>query len=334
MTEMSLGKIRGLQQIADAGGIFTICAMDHRGSFAAMINREHPETVSEEDITARKMELCATLGVCSSAVLLDPIYGAAQSISRSILPRGAGLLVSIEATGYSDTPQGRRTGLLEDWGVARIKRMGAQAVKILIYYRSDLKEAALAQRETVARVAADCVRYDIPFLVEPVRYPVGNDKDDAARFAARKGEMVIQAARDITALPVDVLKSEFPADLKYEKDEGRLAELCAALNAATPVPWVVLSAGVNFDLFRRQVEIACRAGASGFLAGRAIWQEGMAITDAAERGCFLRTVAADRMKILSEIAARTAQPWYRKMGLAAASLAPVDGGWYRGYAGL
>jgi tagatose 1,6-diphosphate aldolase len=334
MMGLTLGKIRGLQQITDTGGIFTICAMDHRGSFAAMIDKNHPETVRSEVIEARKMELCATLGPHSSAVLLDPIYGAAQCINRSALPRGIGLLVSIEATGYSDRPEGRHTGLLEHWGVAQIKRMGAQAVKILVYYRFDLKEAARAQRETVAQVAEDCRKHDIPFLVEPVRYPVGDDKGNPARFAGRKGEMVIQAARDMTALPIDVLKSEFPADLNYEKDEGRLDMLCTALNEATPAPWVVLSAGVNFDTFRRQVEIASRAGASGFLAGRAIWQEAMVIPEAVERRRFLETVAVERMNVLKEIATKWAQPWYRKLGLTAAALTDVDDSWYRRYGNI
>ena len=38
-------------------------------------------------------------------------------------------------------------------------------------------------------------------------------------------------------------------------------------------PWVMLSAGASAENFRKVLQYAYRAGASGFLAGRAIWWE-------------------------------------------------------------
>jgi tagatose-1,6-bisphosphate aldolase len=109
------------------------------------------------------------------------------------------------------------------------------------------------------------------------------EKASPTRFAKTKPGLVIETARQITALPIDVLKAEFPADIESEPDEGRLLELCRELDRASRLPWVLLSAGVGFELFRKQVEIACKAGASGFLAGRALWQEGVGIRSRAER---------------------------------------------------
>jgi len=94
---------------------------------------------------------------------------------------------------------------------------------------------------------------------------------------------------------------------------------------------VVLSAGVDFEPFCQQVEIACQNGASGFLAGRAIWQEAMHIDKARERIKFLATVGADRLKKLNEIAAKYATPWYKKLGLTSGELAPTAEGWYQQY---
>jgi tagatose 1,6-diphosphate aldolase len=74
-------------------------AIDHRGSLKEMINKEHPEKVTYDDIVTRKLELCGTLAKYASAVLLDPVYGAAQCISKGVLSPDTGLLVSIEATG-------------------------------------------------------------------------------------------------------------------------------------------------------------------------------------------------------------------------------------------
>ncbi len=331
MKRLSIGKISGLQQIANPDGIFTICAMDHRGSLRSMINEEKPAEVNYEEMVERKLELCSTLAKYASAVLLDPIFSAAQCISHSVLPSSTGLLVSIEASGYGGEKEHRLTKLLDEWSVEKIKRMGASAVKILVYYRPDLKQLANEQLNTINTVALECIKYDLPFLVEPKSYPVGNEVNNPREFAALKEKLVIQTARDITALPIDVLKAEFPADLRYQKDKSKLIELCHQLDRSSQVPWVILSSGVDFELFCQQVEIASQTGASGFLGGRAIWQEAMSLDDRRERVHYLSTVGADRLRRLTEIASKYAVPWYQKLGISAHELAQTTERWYKEY---
>jgi tagatose 1,6-diphosphate aldolase len=331
MEGITVGKLRGLQQIASPDGVLTICAMDHRGSFRNMINPANPQSVSYDEMVKRKLELCSTFAPIATAVLIDPLFGAAQCISQGTLPGSTGLLVSIEATGYSGSKEHRVTELLEGWGVEKIKRMGASAVKMLVYYRPDLKELAAKQLQIVRSVAEDCIEYDIPFLVEPVSYPVGSEVDHPEEFAGHKPEIVIETAREMTALPIDVLKAEFPADLRYNSDRTELLELCRQLDSASRVPWVILSAGVDFNAFYQQVEIACQAGASGFLGGRALWQEAIDITDAQKRVEFLSTTGVDRIKRLSEVTHKYATPWYRKYGASPAELTTISEGWFQRY---
>ena len=331
MKRLSIGKIRGLQQIANSDGIFTICAMDHRGSLRRMIDEDNPAEVSYEEMVKRKLELCSSLAKHASAVLLDPIFGAAQCISRSILPKNTGLLVSIEATGYHGDREHRLTNLIDNWSVEKIKRMGASAVKILVYYRPDLTELASKQLNTINMIASECIKYDLPFLVEPLSYPIGNEINNPREFATLKDQLVIQTARDITALPIDVLKAEFPADLHYKQDKSELINLCNQLDKSSQVPWAILSAGVNFEIFYQQVEIACQAGASGFLGGRAIWQEAMHIDDARQRIQYLSTTATDRLKRLIEIANKYAVPWYKRLGVTAQELTTISERWHEEY---
>ena len=332
MTRLSVGKIRGLQQISTSEGIFIICAMDHRGSLKEMIEKEQlDDDVDYQQIVEHKLELCAALAPYASAVLLDPNYGAAQCISGGLLPGHTGLLVSIEATGYESNPKGRITTLLDGWSVEKIKRMGASAVKILVYYRPDLPEVADKQLKTIKTVAEECLKYDIPFLVEPKTYLTKGEDTEKLQFAARKPGLVIDTARQITSLPIDVLKAEFPADPQYETDRAKLLQLCKQLDEASQVPWVILSAGVDYETFKKQVKIACQAGASGFLGGRAIWQEAIHFTDKKERVKFLSTTVTDRLKTLVDIATKYAVPWYRKLGIKANELAAVQENWYINY---
>ena len=329
--QLTIGKIRGLQQIATPSGHLVMCAMDHRSGLVSMMEGIHHGAPDYAEIVQMKLDICSVLGTHSSGILLDPEYGASQCIASGVLRGQTGLLVSIEATGYQKDPTGRLTVLLKDWSVEKIKRMGASAVKMLVYFRPDITKLAAKQLEVIAGVAGDCIKYDIPLLVEPKTYRVEGETLDSAAFASSLPQMVIETARQITALPIDVLKAEFPADLKYEQDADRLAGYCRQLDQASAVPWVILSAGVDYDTFKRQVTIACQAGASGFLGGRAIWQEATEIESRDGMLSFLSGVAVKRMQELAEITGRYARPWYSKFGLSGEKLADTGAGWYSRY---
>jgi tagatose 1,6-diphosphate aldolase len=307
----SVGKIRGLQQIADVRGIFAMCAMDHRGSMREMIDPKAPEQVSAEALAERKLELAEILGPVSTAVLLDPIFGAAQAIISGVLPGRTGLIVSLEESGYERGSEGRLTTLIKDWSVERARRMGASAVKVLLYYRPDLASSQ-RQREIVAQVSADCIRWELPFVLEPLIYQATERERDPAILAARRQDLVITSARELTALSVDVLKAQFPVDTRFEQDTGRMQDACRQLDAASRVPWVLLSAGVSYDEFTRQVIFALQAGASGFLGGRAVWEEGLRMLDGRERRKWLETVGVDRMRRLHDLAGEYGAPWNKR----------------------
>jgi tagatose 1,6-diphosphate aldolase len=309
----------------------TMCAIDHRGALKRALNEKNPDAVNYLDIVDFKLDLCQVVAPFASAVLLDPEYGAGQAIAAGLLPASKGLLVSMEKTGYTGDSTARITEPLPGWSVKKAKRMGASAVKLLIYFRPDLKNVAPKQLDLVARLADQCLEEDIAFLVEPVSYPIEEAGTSAKKFAEIKPGLVIETARKITALPIDVLKAEFPADIKFEQDEGKLLGLCQELNQASRLPWVLLSAGVDFNSFKKQVEIACKAGASGFLAGRALWQEGAQIRSRDERMNFFRNTAAPRLEKLAEIADNYGKPWYSRVEAENGKFALVTEGWYRSY---
>jgi len=335
--KISSGKLRGLQQLADSKGIMTMCAIDHRGALKRALNERNPDAVSYQEMVDFKLDLCQAVAPFASGILLDPEYGAAQAIAAGIMPGPKGLLVSLEKSGYTGDSMARITELLPGWSVKKIKKMGASAVKLLIYFRPDLKGIASKQLDLVARIADQCLDEDIAFLVEPVSYPVEEEERinqgeaPSRKFAEIKPELVIETARQISALPVDVLKAEFPADITFERDEVKLLELCQELDRASRLPWVLLSAGVDFASFRKQVEMACKAGASGFLAGRALWQEGAQSHSQERRADFFQNTAVPRLKELAEVANRYGKPWYSGLEAEKGRFSPVAEGWYRGY---
>ena len=77
-------------------------------------------------------------------------------------------------------------------------------------------------------------------------------------------------------------------------------------------PWVVLSQGVERDRFEPAVRAACLEGASGFLAGRALWSDVVGVEDV--RGQ-LRERSAPRLRSLIETVEAVGRPWTRTMSL-------------------
>lgn len=157
---ISVGKLRGLQQLADSQGMMTMCAIDHRGALKRALNEKNPDAESYQDMVDFKLDLCQAVSPFASAILLDPEYGAGQAIAAGLMPGTKGLLVSMEKTGYAGDSAAKITELLPGWSVKKVKRMGASAVKLLIYFRPDLKNVASKQLDLVARLADQCIEQE------------------------------------------------------------------------------------------------------------------------------------------------------------------------------
>lgn len=300
---MSLGKIRRLEQCADGSNRFVMLAADQRGNLRKALNPDNPGSVDSRALSGFKVDLMTSLSGEATAVLLDPEYGAAQSIAAGAIAGTAGLIVALEETGYIESPYDRRSKILPGWSAAQAEAIGASAAKLLVYYHPDAAGAAV-QEALIAETAVECARVELPLIVEPLSFPL----DDRALNNDERRYVVAETARRLGWIDgVDVLKMEFPA-LPDEPETWEAA--CADLHAAAPVSWVLLSAGVDFDTFARQAQVACDAGASGVLAGRAVWKEAATLPRDG-RLAFFATTGRTRMRALAEIVRSHAHPWRR-----------------------
>jgi tagatose 1,6-diphosphate aldolase len=297
-TYITAGKLKGISRLADAEGKLRMLAIDQRGSLQTMlanaIAKDKKEIGYAELATAKRLVTFA-LSPYFSATLIDPEFGVPESLKY--LGKNSALLVATEKSGTESVGyQGRekKTILLDGWSVEKIKKIGADAAKLLIYYRPDSSQEIKEYQEQVVRtVGSECKKFDIPFVLEPVGFAFKDDEPstDSANFAKKKPEMVINSAKEFSKeeYGVDILKLEFPVNLKFvkefhrgcfdgkERDEVysvRDAETaCYEVTKTSRVPWIILSAGVDIEEFVYNVKIASNNGASGYLAGRAVWKE-------------------------------------------------------------
>lgn len=122
-----------------------------------------------------------------------------------------------------------------------------------------------------------------------VRPPRCGDKFD-------REQAIIDAAKELGDSGADLYKVEMPL---YGK--GARSDLLTAsqrLNGHINMPWVILSSGVDEKLFPRAVRVAMEAGASGFLAGRAVWSSVIGLPDTE---LMLRDVSAPKLQRLGDI---------------------------------
>jgi len=322
MKTLSIGKYRGLQQCSFTNGAIAVMALDHRQSLRNALNPIAPDKVSDEELSGFKQQVVSALAPDSSAVLLDPEFGAAQCVVSNSLPGGTGLVTSIEATGYTGDPTARQSQVLPGWSIAKARRMGASAIKLLVYYHPEAESAPQIEA-LVRQVSLDCIKEDLLFFLETLSY--SPDPTQKKLPADERRRVVIETARCLTIPGVDILKAEFPLDIKVEADESLWARACAELSEASNAPWVLLSASVDFETFLRQVAVACRAGATGVAVGRAVWQEAPALRGE-ERQHFLEKIARTRMRRLSALCTALARPWME-------FYTPVQAGsdWYKSY---
>jgi tagatose 1,6-diphosphate aldolase len=250
-------RAEGLDRLATRGGQFAILALDHVRSFATTLRPNDPDSLTPDETLETKERLIAGLARDASAVLIDPGL-AVSRLEAGASPLAAGLIVGIEDGDYEAAVASPR--LLPGWTVERAARLGADAVKISVGFDAD-GDTAVAER-FVRETVRECELADLPLFCEPL----APDRDGADR-----ARQVLEGIRRFGGLGADVLKIQFPCDTEEHQSRDRWAEACAEADELSVAPWALLSEGRAFEEFRELLSIACQAGASGFLAGRAIW---------------------------------------------------------------
>jgi tagatose 1,6-diphosphate aldolase len=330
------GKLRGLQRISNENGTLTMVALDQNNSMIDMIKSSGLDPTFDAIVEA-KVHLARRLAPAGSALLVDAYYGAWNTVASYALPRHTGLLIRVERSGGEKNAKGAPLGAVEPgWSVAKIKRLGADAVKLLAQFEPTEPNSAEHQFEFIRKIYEECQKHDILFLLETVAFNFdvdGKEGKKSKTFLDRKAATVIDSAKWVSRY-CDIYKAEFPGTFGHETD-AQLQENLDKLNAVCERPWVLLSAGVDFPAYKKQVEMAMKAGASGVLGGRAFWKEYFLKTKFEERDAFAKGECVSRVKQIDDIVKAQGKSWHSRYGLSMEDLQNMRAceGWHARYAG-
>ena len=267
-------------------GRYLMLALDHRGSFKKLFNPGNPDAVSDAKVIELKECILRSLKDQFSGVLLDPVFGLPAYKKALEGQEGPPYVLSLEESGYEERAGDRYSRL--QYEAKQLKEWGASGTKLLLFFDPQGKSAEY--QIDIAKTALEESRSQgIPFFLEIVTYGKGRD-------SANAGEATLQTMRMLLARDVkpDVWKLEFPGSSEFAK---KVTELAAE------TPWILLTRGVSFLQFAKELEISVQNGAVGFLAGRAVWQEVTEFQDV-EQEEFLDEIVPSRFAEISEIVLR------------------------------
>ncbi|MEM7198258.1 MAG: tagatose 1,6-diphosphate aldolase, partial [Pseudomonadota bacterium] len=292
-----------------------------------------------QEVAQFKNMLVEQLQAQASAMLLDPHYAIPRSVGHFDPKKG--LIVTLEDSQFQDTQYGRLSSQIDDWSVVKIKRMGADALKVLAWYRPDApKHICQAQQDFAKQIGEECARYDIPFLFELLLYPLANDEEqtqDYVEMAAKKSDHVMQSLHDFSGpeFGIDIFKLESPINASSLEKVDNAQDAFDEMGQLVGRPWVMLSAGAGKAEFKKILEHAFSAGASGFLAGRAIWMDAFAhYPDWQKIEQELAGGANDYMRDICELCDAQAKNWqtHSCYGQNGAEFSPSDANFRHDYA--
>ena len=278
-----------LDALARPSGTFLMVAMDQRESLRTML-REHGHDATDERLRSFKLAVARELGPHASGLLIDDAYGR-EIVEEAVrlVPPSCGVLLAVDLL---DQEPG---AIVEDTRLDEraVLPAGIAALKLLVIWRDDERRGERV--EMSRRFVALAERHGVLSVLEPV-----------VRHEDREWA-IVEAARELGAVRPSLYKCQVP--FGGEAEPAAITARCREIDAALPCPWVVLSQGVEPAVFPAAVEAACKGGASGMLAGRAVWTATLGADDPTE---LLRTRSVPRLQELAAIVDAHGRPWRRK----------------------
>ncbi len=291
--------VPSLAAIARESGTFAMVAMDQRESLRTMFDDAGAGRPGDEVLTRFKLDVGATLGPFASGFLIDREFGFEAVRADGFLPPGCGLILAADSLQQEAGGPVQETEVDEAVVAADADLAGVAAIKLLVIWRRDDRRAHRV--EMARRFIAAARQRGVLSVLEPV---VRATSAELAEGSWDTDEAIREAARELSALGSSLYKVQVPRSGRGTPEELRSA--CEQLGEAITGPWVVLSQGVDLQDFAKAVTAACQAGASGFLAGRALWSDAVGQGDVATR---LRELSVPRLQRLVEIVDQHARPW-------------------------
>ena len=288
---------RALTSLARPSGALAMVAVDQREALRGMFAAHQATPVTDSQLTQFKVDVARELSPFASALLVDQEFGIDAIIDQKVLAPTCGLIAAADLLVGPAGGAATDTAVDLDVDPLRMRDIGSVGLKFLILWRND--ESPESRSKLVDEFNQLCEKSGLPSIIEVIVKP----PTDTSRSFDREEELII-AAKEAANWKADLYKAEVP--FHGEGDMLAITRNAQRITEAVGTPWVVLSNGVKAPFFADAVKACAQGGASGFLAGRAVWADIVGSTDIPAA---LREVSIPRLEKLAEIVDQYARPW-------------------------
>jgi sulfofructosephosphate aldolase len=286
-----------LIKLARPSGALAMVAVDQREALRGMFAAHQSTPVPDSQLTQFKVDVARELSPFASALLVDQEFGIDAIIDQKALQGNCGLIAAVDLLVGPAGGAATDTAVDPDVDPIRMRDIGSVGLKFLVLWRND--ESPDSRAQLVEEFNKLCQISGLPSIIEIIVKP----PTDTSRSFNREEELII-AAREAAAWKPDLYKAEVP--FHGEGDLSLVTKNAERISEAIGSPWVVLSNGVKQPFFNDAVKACAIGGASGFLAGRAVWADIVGSPDIPKA---LRDVSIPRLQQLAEIVDTHAKPW-------------------------
>jgi len=286
-----------LTRLARPSGALAMVAVDQREALRGMFAAHQDSPVPDSVLTKFKVDVARELSPYASALLVDQEFGIDAIIAEKAINSSCGLIAAADLLVGPPGGAATDTAIDPDVDPIHMREIGSVGLKFLILWRNDDSPDVRAQ--LVEDFKKLCSVSGLPSIIEIIVKP----PTDLSKGFDREEELII-AAREASTWKPDLYKAEVP--FHGEGDLNLVTKNAERISEAIGSPWVVLSNGVKQPFFNDAVKACAMGGASGFLAGRAVWAD---IVGAADIPKALREVSIPRLEQLAEIVDTHAKPW-------------------------
>jgi len=286
-----------LTNLARPSGALAMVAVDQREALRGMFAAYQSTPVPDSQLTQFKVDVARELSPFASALLVDQEFGIDEIINQKALKGSCGLIAAADLLVGPAGGAATDTAIDLDVDPIRMRDIGSVGLKFLILWRND--ESPDSRAKLVEDFNKLCEISGLPSIIEIIVKP----PTDTSKAFNREEELII-AAKEAANWKPDLYKAEVP--FHGEGNLNLVTKNAERISEAIGSPWVVLSNGVKQPFFNEAVKACAMGGASGFLAGRAVWAD---IVGAADIPKALRDVSIPRLEQLAEIVDAHAKPW-------------------------
>jgi tagatose 1,6-diphosphate aldolase len=256
-------------------GNYLLLALDHRENFKKLKNQSNPELVSDNEVIDDITRVIERIYTNVTGLVLDTNYSLPAfnklNISKPFLLPAESTLLD-KGKDIQNNPY--RTA-------SEIRETGASGIKLMVQLNPD-QDSANQQAQLIKNAIDDAHSTNLPLFMGFLTYEMGDSEK-----VLRSVEYLLQQS----VLP-DVLVLEFPgSDYMCQRTTSILGE----------TPWIMMTGGGDYVLFREQLMMASENGCRGFLAGRSLWQDYFEEKDSIQKSDFLTNTLPLRFNEMKKI---------------------------------